>query len=31
VRATITDVRSVRFVCFDPAAHERYVRELVTT
>jgi O-acetyl-ADP-ribose deacetylase (regulator of RNase III) len=28
VRATICSVHSVRFVCFDPAVHERYVREL---
>ena len=28
VRATLTGVQVVRFVCFDPAAHERYVREL---
>jgi O-acetyl-ADP-ribose deacetylase (regulator of RNase III) len=28
VRATITGVRSVRFVCFDPAVHELYEREL---
>lgn len=28
VRATICGVHSVRFVCFDPAVHERYVREL---
>jgi O-acetyl-ADP-ribose deacetylase (regulator of RNase III) len=24
VRATLTGVHTVRFVCFDPAAHERY-------
>jgi O-acetyl-ADP-ribose deacetylase (regulator of RNase III) len=28
VRATICSVHSVRFVCFDPAVHERYVRQL---
>jgi O-acetyl-ADP-ribose deacetylase (regulator of RNase III) len=28
VRATICGVLSVRFVCFDPAVHERYEREL---
>ena len=28
VRATLTGVHSVRFVCFDPAVHERYEREL---
>ncbi|HXY94045.1 MAG TPA: O-acetyl-ADP-ribose deacetylase [Acidimicrobiia bacterium] len=28
VRATITSVELVRFVCFDAALHERYVREL---
>jgi O-acetyl-ADP-ribose deacetylase len=28
VRATLTGVHSIRFVCFDPAVHERYVREL---
>ena len=28
VRATICGVHAVRFVCFDPAVHERYVREL---
>lgn len=30
VRTTITSVHSVRFVCFDPAVHERYVRELAS-
>jgi len=28
VRSTLTEVRTVRFVCFDPAVHERYVREV---
>ncbi|MDQ1429858.1 MAG: hypothetical protein QOF40_460, partial [Actinomycetota bacterium] len=28
VRATICSVHSVRFVCFDPAVHERYVHRL---
>jgi O-acetyl-ADP-ribose deacetylase (regulator of RNase III) len=28
VRSTITEVQTVRFVCFDPAVHERYVREV---
>jgi O-acetyl-ADP-ribose deacetylase (regulator of RNase III) len=28
VRATITEVATLRFVCFDPAVHERYEREL---
>jgi O-acetyl-ADP-ribose deacetylase (regulator of RNase III) len=28
VRATLTGVHSIRFVCFDPAVHERYVHEL---
>ena len=28
VRATVTDVEVVRFVCFDPAVHERYERVL---
>jgi O-acetyl-ADP-ribose deacetylase (regulator of RNase III) len=28
VRATLTGVHTVRFVCFDPAVHERYEREL---
>jgi len=28
VRSTITSVETVRFVCFDAAVHERYVREL---
>ena len=28
VRATISSVQLVRFVCFDPAVHERYEREL---
>ena len=31
VRSTISGVHSIRFVCFDPAVHERYVRELATT
>jgi O-acetyl-ADP-ribose deacetylase (regulator of RNase III) len=31
VRSTITSVETVRFVCFDPAVHERYVRELTPT
>jgi len=30
VRSTITSVELVRFVCFDPAVHERYLRELRT-
>jgi O-acetyl-ADP-ribose deacetylase (regulator of RNase III) len=30
VRATITGVHSVLFVCFDPAVHEQYVHELAT-
>lgn len=30
VRATITSVELVRFVCFDAAVHEQYVRELTT-
>jgi len=30
VRATLTSVHTVRFVCFDPAAHEHYVRELAS-
>ena len=30
VRATITSVEVVRFVCFDPAVHEQYTRELTT-
>jgi O-acetyl-ADP-ribose deacetylase (regulator of RNase III) len=30
VRTTITGVQSVRFVCFDPAVHDRYVRELAS-
>ena len=28
VRSTLTEVHAVRFVCFDPAVHERYVREV---
>jgi O-acetyl-ADP-ribose deacetylase (regulator of RNase III) len=28
VRSTICSVHSVRFVCFDPAVHERYVHRL---
>ena len=28
VRATLTGVHTIRFVCFDPAVHERYVREI---
>ena len=28
VRSTLTEVHTVRFVCFDPAVHERYVREV---
>ncbi len=28
VRSTISGVHTVRFVCFDPAVHERYVHEL---
>jgi hypothetical protein len=28
VRSTITGVELVRFVCFDAAVHELYVREL---
>ncbi|MFI5046966.1 MAG: O-acetyl-ADP-ribose deacetylase [Acidimicrobiia bacterium] len=28
VRSTMTSVETVRFVCFDAAVHERYVREL---
>ena len=28
VRTTLTDVHTVRFVCFDPAVHERYVHEV---
>ena len=28
VRATLTGVHSVRFVCFDPAVHERYEHEI---
>ena len=31
VRATICGVHSIRFVCFDPAVHERYVREIAIT
>jgi O-acetyl-ADP-ribose deacetylase (regulator of RNase III) len=27
VRTTITSVHSIRFVCFDPAVHERYLQE----
>jgi O-acetyl-ADP-ribose deacetylase len=30
VRATISGVHSIRFVCFDPAVHEQYLRELAT-
>ena len=30
VRATISGVHSIRFVCFDPAVHEQYLRELTT-
>jgi O-acetyl-ADP-ribose deacetylase len=30
VRATISGVHSIRFVCFDPAVHEHYLRELAT-
>ena len=30
VRATITGVHSVLFVCFDPVVHEQYVRELTS-
>ncbi len=30
VRATITSVELVRFVCFDGAVHERYLRELAS-
>ena len=28
VLSTLTGVHTVRFVCFDPAVHERYVREI---
>jgi len=28
VRTTLTGVHTVRFVCFDPAVHERYEREI---
>jgi O-acetyl-ADP-ribose deacetylase (regulator of RNase III) len=28
VRSTLTGVHTVRFVCFDPAVHERYEREI---
>ncbi len=28
VLATLTGVHTIRFVCFDPAVHERYVREI---
>ena len=28
VRTTLTEVNAVRFVCFDPAVHECYVREV---
>lgn len=28
IRSTISSVQHVRFVCFDPAVHERYEREL---
>jgi O-acetyl-ADP-ribose deacetylase (regulator of RNase III) len=31
VRATITSVELVRFVCFDGAIHERYARELASS
>jgi len=31
VRSTLTGVHTVRFVCFDPAVHERYEREIATT
>ena len=31
VRTTITSVDSVRFVCFDPAVHERYVQEFAAS
>jgi O-acetyl-ADP-ribose deacetylase (regulator of RNase III) len=31
VRATLTGVHNVRFVCFDPAVHERYEREISTS
>ena len=30
VRATISGVHSIRFVCFDPAVHEQYLRVLAT-
>ena len=30
VRSTITEVQSVRFVCFDPAVHERYEQEMAS-
>ena len=30
VRATLTSVHSIRFVCFDPAVHEQYLGELAT-
>jgi O-acetyl-ADP-ribose deacetylase (regulator of RNase III) len=30
VRSTITDVQTVRFVCFDAALHDRYLHELAT-
>ena len=30
VRATLTEVHTVRFVCFDPAVHERYEREIAS-
>ena len=30
VRSTLTGVHSVRFVCFDPAVHERYEYEIST-
>jgi O-acetyl-ADP-ribose deacetylase len=31
VRSTLTGVHAVRFVCFDPAVHERYEHELLAT
>jgi O-acetyl-ADP-ribose deacetylase len=30
VRATLSSVHSIRFVCFDPAVHEQYLGELAT-
>jgi O-acetyl-ADP-ribose deacetylase len=30
IRTTISSVQLVRFVCFDPAVHERYERELAS-